>query len=206
MSCSSARTVPTNTQMAETTARGALLPDSLVLQLLRRRLLAGAAKGERGVLLDGFPRTAPQAALLDAEMEVHAALNLTLREDVLVAKCTGRRVCSECGKGFNVAHIDVPADAARGLPAIFMPPLSPPAKCSHKMLTRDDDTEAVVRARLGVYNAQCGPVEQHYERQGKLTSFPIAGGIPETLPSLLRVVLDIVREYGTRTQLLKRSE
>ena len=163
--------------------------------------------------------------LLDKDLRVQVALNLTLREDVLIAKarptalmlvtvqetdaflasmpppyhsvqCTGRRVCGECGKAYNLADINVAADPARGLPAIVMPPLSPPDKCLHKMQTRTDDTEAVVKARLEVYAAQCGPVEAHYARSGRLHEFPIAGGIPETLPLLLSKVLALVRQYG----------
>lgn len=184
---------PDAARLQDVTSRGALLPDALVLALLRRRLAAGEAAGERGVLLDGFPRTAAQAAALDAELTVHAALNLTLREDVLVAKCTGRRVCGECGRGYNVADIAAPADPSLGLPAVLMPPLPPPPGCAAKMTTRADDTEAVVRARLAVYREQCGPVEAHYAASGRLRHFAIAGGIPETLPALLGLVLGMVR-------------
>ena len=137
--------------------------------------------------------------MLDASpARVSQALNLSLREDVLVEKCTGRRVCGECGKGYNVADINRPADAARGLPSIVMPPLLPPAKCAGKMETRADDTEEVVRARLAVYRAQCGPVEELYRSSGRLVEFPVLGGIPETLPRLLKLVLELVRQERAR--------
>lgn len=133
--------------------------------------------------------------MLDASpARVTQALNLSLREDVLVEKCTGRRVCSECGKGYNVADINRAADPAAGLPSIVMPPLLPPPKCAEKMETRSDDTEEVVRARLAVYRAQCGPVEELYRSSGRLVEFPVLGGIPETMPRLLGVVLDLVRK------------
>jgi adenylate kinase len=111
-------------------------------------------------------------------------------------QCTGRRVCGECGKSYNLADINVPADPARSLPAIVMPPLSPPEKCLSKMQARSDDTEAVVKARLEVYHAQCGPVEQYYAATQRLHEFPIAGGIPETLPLVLARVLALVRQHG----------
>jgi len=184
--------------MAEVTGRGELLPDALVLELLQRRLAAGAAAGEKGVLLDGFPRTRAQAVLLDAALggAVGLALNLTLRESVLVEKCCGRRVCSECGKGYNVADINVPATATE--PAIVMPPLDPPAKCAHKMTTRPDDTQAVVLARLAVYKAECGPVEEYYAQQRRLAGFEVRGGIPETLPRLLSDVIKLVEAEKAR--------
>ena len=111
-------------------------------------------------------------------------------------QCTGRRVCGECGKSYNLADINVAADAGRGLPAIVMPPLSPPDKCLSKMQARSDDTEAVVRARLEVYHQQCGPVERYYAATGRLHEFPIAGGIPETLPLVLARVLELVKKHG----------
>jgi len=77
-------------------------------------------------------------------------VNLKLREDILVEKCLGRRICSQCGKNFNVACIDVKGE--NGLPAIYMAPLLPPDNCMSKMITRADDTEEVVRNRLRIYN------------------------------------------------------
>lgn len=72
---------------------------------------------------------------------------------VLVDKCLGRRVCSKCGKNFNVADISLPA--ANGLPEINMPPLNPPSECIKYMETRSDDNIQVIRERLRVWGA-CG--------------------------------------------------
>jgi adenylate kinase len=85
---------------------------------------------------------------LDTATEIELVVNLKLREDVLIMKCLGRRVCSGCGTNYNVAEIDVPTeDGGR----IFMPPLLPPPACASKMTIRADDTEEVVRARMNVY-------------------------------------------------------
>ena len=107
--------------MAAVTKQGKLLSDELVFRILTARLEAGRAAGEKGCLLDGFPRTAAQAAMLAPALPVRRAVNLKLREDVLVLKCCGRRVCTHCGKNYNVAEIDFPATATE--PAIWMPPL-----------------------------------------------------------------------------------
>lgn len=77
-------------------------------------------------------------------------VNLKLREDVLVEKCLGRRICGQCGKNFNLACIDVKGE--NGLPQIYMAPLLPPNNCMSKLITRADDTEEVVRNRLQIYN------------------------------------------------------
>lgn len=77
-------------------------------------------------------------------------VNLKLREDVLMEKCLGRRICGQCRKNFNVASINV--KGANGSPAISMAPLLPPAHCMSKLITRSDDTEEVVKERLRIYN------------------------------------------------------
>lgn len=88
--------------------------------------------------------------ILDGVTDIDLVLNLKLREDVIVAKCLGRRICSECGNNFNVAEIDVKGE--NGSPGMFMAPLLPPAHCTNKMVTRADDTEEVVKKRLQIYN------------------------------------------------------
>ncbi|KAI8468191.1 MAG: adenylate kinase [Monoraphidium minutum] len=170
-------------QMAAIVNEGRLLPDDVVLKALRGRLEAGREGGERGYVLDGFPRTRAQAAaLLEAE-PIALALNLGLREEVLVEKCMGRRLCGKCGKNYNVADIYLPAQGGR--PEIIMPPLSPPPQCVTLMETRPDDTEAVIRRRLQVYRDEATPVEDFFKGRGLLLDFEITGGIPETLPRLL---------------------
>jgi adenylate kinase len=74
-------------------------------------------------------------------------------DEVLVQKCAGRRTCSECGKGYNVADVFVSAGPDRAEP-ILMPPMPPPKQCSHKMLTRPDDAEAIVKRRLDSFRIQ----------------------------------------------------
>lgn len=88
-------------------------------------------------------------ASLDEVTPVDLAVNLSLREDVLITKLLGRRMCSSCGGNFNVANIQIPATGTA--PQIVMPPLSPPEACLDKMSVRADDTEDVVRSRLDIY-------------------------------------------------------
>ena len=86
---------------------------------------------------------------MDEVANIDLVVNLRLREDVLVTKCLGRRICSQCGGNFNVATIDI--DSLDSMPRIYMPPLLPPPSCAEKMTIRADDNEEVVRARLRVY-------------------------------------------------------
>jgi adenylate kinase len=112
-----------------------------VMQLLLRRIERGKEAGEKGFVLDGFPRTVQQAEALMAAEDVQLAVNLMLREEVLIEKCMGRRICRKCGKGWNLADIYLPAKGER--PEIVMPPLDPPVDCIPFMEQREDDKEEV---------------------------------------------------------------
>ncbi len=81
--------------------------------------------------------------------DVKLVVNLKLREEALIAKCLGRRICSQCGVNFNLAGLEMEESSIA--PRIFMPPLLPPPSCASKMTTRADDTEEVVRRHLRIY-------------------------------------------------------
>ena len=87
--------------------------------------------------------------ILEDVVDIDLVVNLKLREDVLLEKCLGRRLCSECGKNFNVATINVKGE--NGNPDMLMPPLLPPPGCMSKLVTRADDIESVVKERLRIY-------------------------------------------------------
>ncbi|XP_062209745.1 probable adenylate kinase 1, chloroplastic [Phragmites australis] len=173
-------------QLAEIVNQGKLVSDEIIFNLLSKRLKKGEDQGESGFILDGFPRTVKQAEILDGVTDIDMVVNLKLREDVLVEKCLGRRICSQCGKNFNLACIDVTGE--NGLPPIYMAPLLPPNNCMSKLITRADDTEEVVRNRLQIYNDMSQPVEDFYRKQGKLLEFNLPGGIPESWPKLLHIL------------------
>ncbi|XP_020572317.1 probable adenylate kinase 1, chloroplastic isoform X2 [Phalaenopsis equestris] len=137
-------------QLAEIVNRGKLVPDEFIIDLLSKRLERGEANGESGFILDGFPRTIKQAEILEGIMDIDLVVNLKLREEVLIEKCLGRRICSQCGKNFNVASIHLKGE--NGRPGISMAPLPPPPQCASKLITRADDSEDVVKERLRVYH------------------------------------------------------
>ncbi|XWS43646.1 hypothetical protein CRYUN_Cryun16bG0121500 [Craigia yunnanensis] len=141
---------PLSKQLTEIVNQGKLVSDEIIINLLSKRLEAGEAKGESGFLLDGFPRTIIQAEILKGVMDIDLVVNLRLPESVLIEKCLGRRNCSQCGKNFNVASINVKGQ--NGNPGISMAPLLPPSSCMSKLVTRSDDTEEVVKERLLIYN------------------------------------------------------
>jgi len=171
-------------QVKEITHAGKLISDEMIMSLLIQRFKRGAALGEQGFILDGFPRTLPQAVALAKVTDVHLVVNMDACDEVLVQKCAGRRTCSECGKGYNVADVFVSAGPDRAEP-IVMPPMPPPKKCSHKMVTRPDDAEAIVKRRLDSFRIQCEPVQEYYRAAGVLMDYEIHGGFEVTLPEIL---------------------
>ncbi|KAI4341804.1 hypothetical protein MLD38_026484 [Melastoma candidum] len=173
-------------QLREIVNRGELVSDEIIFNLLSKRLAAGDAKGESGFILDGFPRTINQAEILKGVADIDLVVNLKLREDVLLEKCLGRRICSQCGKNYNVASINVKGE--NGRPGMSMAPLLPPQHCMSKLITRSDDTEEVVKERLRIYYEKSQPVEEYYRSQGKLIEFDLPGGIPESWPKLLEAL------------------
>jgi len=87
--------------------------------------------------------------ILEGVTDIGLVVNLKLPEQALIEKCLGRRICSQCGKNYNVAEINIKGE--NGKPGIYMAPLKPPSQCASKLITRADDTEAVVKERLRVY-------------------------------------------------------
>lgn len=88
--------------------------------------------------------------ILEGVTNIELVVNLKLREDALMAKCLGRRICSECGGNYNIACIDIKDQ--NGSPGMYMAPLLPPPHCATKLITRSDDKEDVVKERLRIYD------------------------------------------------------
>ncbi|MGB9791926.1 MAG: adenylate kinase [Thermacetogeniaceae bacterium] len=137
---------------------GQLVPDEVTIEVIKERLREPDCS--KGFLLDGFPRTIPQAEALDSmlkELGTHldAVLNIVVSNDVLLRRLTGRRICRKCGAPY---HVD------------FNPPAVPGVcdRCGGELYQRSDDTEETVRERLDVYTRQTAPVLKYYEEQGLL--------------------------------------
>jgi adenylate kinase len=139
--------------------RGELVPDALVLGMIRERLAATDCDG--GWLLDGFPRTLAQAEALDGLLAEErkggldhvVALNVPT-EDVVV-RLGGRRTCAGCGRLFHV-KFQPSKDGAKC------------EGCGAELVTRRDDEEATIRARLDVYDRQTAPLLDYYRKRGLL--------------------------------------
>jgi adenylate kinase len=145
--------------------QGLLVSDEIIVGVVRERL--ARADAQAGFVLDGFPRTVPQAEALDAIVAGRAPLvvvNIAVSDEELVRRLTSRRVCSRCG-----ANADVPAPLRQaqgrpepGRPAPGQAVPSQCARCGGALTQRADDREEVIRERLRVYQRDTRPLVDYY--------------------------------------------
>lgn len=134
--------------------RGHLVPDEVMIGIIKDRLTQEDCKN--GYILDGFPRTIPQAEALDAMgADIDKVLSLEVSDKRIVERMSGRRVCPKCGATFHTDH-------------------NPPRvagicdKCGAELIRRKDDAPETVAARLKVYHDQTEPLKDYYKQSGKL--------------------------------------
>jgi adenylate kinase len=154
---------------------GNLVPDEVVVGIVRERLQEPDCAD--GFILDGFPRTVPQADALNESLirlskELDAVVSLQVNINELVERLTGRRTCKDCGKGFHVKFDPPAADGTCSL-------------CHGELIQRDDDHEETIRHRLDTYNQQTAPLEDYYRRAGLLLTVDGMTGIEEVQQTIL---------------------
>jgi len=132
---------------------GELVPDELTIELVRERLAQPDCS--KGWLLDGFPRTIPQADALDAFAPPEKAVDFDLGDEAVIERLSGRRTCGSCGRSHHIR---------------FMPPRKEGIcdSCGGVLETREDDKVESIRRRLGAYRAQTAPLIDYYKKKGKL--------------------------------------
>ena len=130
---------------------GQLVPDSVVIDMVRERLAMDDCKN--GYLLDGFPRTVEQAEALESIASPDAVINIAMPDERLLSRLTGRRVCGKCQGTFHVSKL---ADE-KVCPV-----------CGGELIHRDDDKPETIKKRLSVYHEQTAPLIGYYTGNGKL--------------------------------------
>ena len=155
---------------------GALVPDRVVLGLVEERL--DGLGPDTGFVLDGFPRTVPQAEGLDRMLErlarpLEAVLLLGVSDDVVVARLAGRRTCADCGAVY----------AAEGRPVRVEDDRC--GQCGGRLGVRTDDRPETVRRRLEVYRSETEPVVAHYAAQGLVRRVEAQGSVEAVRGRLL---------------------
>jgi adenylate kinase len=155
-------------------AQGLLVPDDLTIGLVKERLAAADAQG--GWILDGFPRTIPQAEALQEISPVDMVLNLEVDDALILERLTGRRICRNCGRIYHV---------------VTMPPKKEGIcdVCGGELYTRPDDQEAAIKTRLAAYREQTEPLVAWYQERKVLV--PLRGsGTPDSVYAAFEKILE----------------
>ena len=133
---------------------GALVPDEVVIGLIRERIAEKDC--ENGFILDGFPRTVPQAkALSDMGVAIDVVLDLEVEDERIIARMSGRRICPKCGASY---HLQYKKPAKEGVCDA----------CGSELSIRKDDAPEVVKSRLDVYHKETEPLRDFYDKLGVL--------------------------------------
>ena len=157
---------------------GGLVPDEVVVGIVRDRLLASDC--ENGFILDGFPRTVAQADALQASLvemgkTLDRVISLDVDAEALVERLTGRRTCKECGRGYHV-KFDPPRE--NGICDA----------CGGSLFQRDDDQEETIRKRLQVYAEQTSPLISYYRDADLLMELDGMQPIPQVQEKMLSLL------------------
>jgi len=142
--------------------KGELVPDEVVIGIVKERLQQEDC--QKGYILDGFPRTVAQAEALSTFAHIDVALNLSLPDEMIIARLSGRRVCLKCGGTYHISSLNGKTDCAA---------------CGDALVQRKDDSPETIQNRLSVYAAQTAPLIDFYEKKGLLRTVECLGTVDE---------------------------
>jgi len=137
---------------------GNLVPDELTIEMIKERL--GREDCETGFLLDGFPRTIPQAEALSQFCELDMVINVKADDEVIIERLSGRRICRQCGKIFHLKNIPSKVEGVCDA-------------CEGDLYQRDDDRPQAIQERLKVYQKQTAPLVDYYRAKGLLREITV---------------------------------
>ena len=154
---------------------GALVPDDVIIGIVAERLAEPDCKG--GYILDGMPRTIPQAEALEtAGVAIDCALSIEIADEVIVERVSGRRTCTNCGATYHVVSAPPKAEGVCD-------------NCGSALTIRKDDAPETVKSRLEVYHRETEPLKAFYEARGKLKSV-------DNQPSIEATTAEIEKALG----------
>jgi len=133
---------------------GSLVSDELTFELVKDRLAQDDCKN--GYILDGFPRTIPQAEMLDGLVADLKVVNFNIADEIVIRRLSTRRVCKACGANFNVLTLPPKVEGVCD-------------KCGGELYQRDDDKQESILHRMDVYREQTEPLINYYKNKGKIT-------------------------------------
>ncbi|OGF45318.1 MAG: adenylate kinase [Candidatus Firestonebacteria bacterium RIFOXYC2_FULL_39_67] len=171
---------PLGLKAKEIMAKGALVSDEIINELLKNRVKMSDCKN--GFMLDGFPRTINQAKELDkimkeVNMEIDLVVNLVISEEIIVKRLTNRRVCKKCGANFNLVSLPPKREGVCDLDA-------------GELYQRADDNEVTIRNRLQVYARDTEPLIDYYAQKSLLKDVAAEKGISDMVEKFNKIIAD----------------
>ena len=165
--------------------QGLLVPDELTVELVLDRLTQPDC--EKGFILDGFPRNLLQAealsrALAEKGQDIDAALHLTIEEETILKRMSGRRVCQHCGASYNI----------HGMPPRIEGICD---RCGERLIQRPDDEPETVLKRLAVYHEQTEPIIAYYRERGKEKRIDSGQSIKEVRKAMMALLTGDGSQY-----------
>ena len=145
---------PVGLKAKEFVESGRLVPDDVIIGIVKERLAEGDCAN--GYILDGMPRTIPQAEALEENgVDIDCALSLEVKDEVIIDRMTGRRLCGSCGASYHLVAHKPKVEGKCDL-------------CGGELITRTDDAPETVKARLATYHQETEPLKEFYAKRGKL--------------------------------------
>ena len=172
---------PLGKETSEYINRGALVPDNIIVRLVAERLKQEDCA--KGFVLDGFPRTIPQAESLEEILEkmgltLQHVLSVQVPPNVIVERLAGRRTCKNCGALY---HLQFDPSTQAGICD----------RCGGQLFQRDDDREETITARLNVYDTQTAPLVNYYRQRGVLREINGVGSVEEIKARVMQALGDL---------------
>ena len=156
---------PAMKRIQEISQSGGLIDDSMILEIVLSNIQEESGD-YNGFIFDGFPRTVPQAEMFFEHVDTSYSyvINLIQNEQVIIDKLSGRRVCQDCGTGYNFCNIDY--DGYKMEPLLPDNPHGDCDNCGGKLIRREDDDPEVIKNRLEIYRNETEPILESFEKEG----------------------------------------
>lgn len=164
--------------------KGELVPDEVVVGMLKERIEQKDCKN--GFILDGFPRTIPQAQMLKDITDMDIVVNMNVPNEVIVQRLSSRISCKDCGEIFNLRDLNPKEKGVCD-------------KCQGEVIRRADDEPEVVQNRLKTYQEKTAPLIDFYEKQGILRHVTCTH-IDQSTDEMTQAVLETIEEFANELQ------